>query len=332
MRLVKDYMKDDTLRHELNALTRASFGFDFESWVANGYFEGDYIPYSFEEDGKILANVSANIMTFEQNGERRNYIQIGTVMTDINYRNRGLARKLMEHVLHEYESKCDGIYLFANLGALDFYQKIGLKEKNQYVYTLKESVRVELQNQSKTQMDRVELAEAGNVRSDGFRLAAQMDTEGVCNTGVSQVKAEGVSNTGAALAKQHYMHALKHSVPSGTFDQVNKFALQMFYTADMENVYYSEKLDCFVVMDIEDGVLELHSILSEKEISLEAVIREINLDCKTLKLGFTPKKEDMHLFVAEPYNGADDYRLFCLGEKLDSIESEKLYFPTYSHA
>ena len=76
MRLVKDYMRDDTLRHELNALTRETFGFDFESWVTNGYFEGDYIPYSFEEDGKILANVSANIMTFEQNGKRRNYILI----------------------------------------------------------------------------------------------------------------------------------------------------------------------------------------------------------------------------------------------------------------
>ena len=292
MRLVKDYMRDDTLRHELNALTRETFGFDFESWVTNGYFEGDYIPYSFEEDGKILANVSANIMTFEQNGERRNYIQIGTVMTDVNCRKRGLARKLMEHVLHEYEGKCDGIYLFANLGALDFYRKIGLKEKNQYVYTLKDSVRAEMQNKRKTQMSR----------------------------------------TGTSFAKQRYMHALKHSVSNGAFDQVNKFALQMFYTADMENVYYSEKLDCFVVMDIEDGMLELHSILSEKEISLETVIREIDMEYESLKLGFTPRKEDLYLFDAELYDGADDYRLFCLGEKLDSIEAEKLYFPTYSHA
>ena len=34
-----------------------------------GYFEGDYIPYSLEEDGKILSNVSVNLMHFVQNGE-----------------------------------------------------------------------------------------------------------------------------------------------------------------------------------------------------------------------------------------------------------------------
>ena len=44
MELVSNYMHDDTLRHALNELTRKTFGFDFESWVTNGYFEGDYIP------------------------------------------------------------------------------------------------------------------------------------------------------------------------------------------------------------------------------------------------------------------------------------------------
>ena len=31
-------------------------------------------------------------------------------------------------------------------------------------------------------------------------------------------------------------------------------------------------------------------------------------------------------------DGADDYRLFYLGEQLKSIENEKLYFPELSHA
>lgn len=49
MELVSDYMRDDTLRHALNDLTKRTFGFDFEAWVTGGYFEGDYIPYSFIE-------------------------------------------------------------------------------------------------------------------------------------------------------------------------------------------------------------------------------------------------------------------------------------------
>ena len=48
MRLVKDYMNNDTMRHALNELTEKTFGFNFESWVTNGYFEGDYISYSWK--------------------------------------------------------------------------------------------------------------------------------------------------------------------------------------------------------------------------------------------------------------------------------------------
>ena len=57
---IKDYMKNEILRHGLNELTRNTFGFDFEGWVTGGYFEGDYIPYSYEENGKVIANASAN--------------------------------------------------------------------------------------------------------------------------------------------------------------------------------------------------------------------------------------------------------------------------------
>ena len=35
------------------------------------------------------------------------------------------------------------------------------------------------------------------------------------------------------------------------------------------------------------------------------------------------------LFDAEPYDGAEDYRLFYLGDTLKSIEQEKLYFRNF---
>ena len=53
MELVSDYMREDTMRHALNELTRKTFFFDFEDWVTGGYFEGDYIPYSFIERMEI---------------------------------------------------------------------------------------------------------------------------------------------------------------------------------------------------------------------------------------------------------------------------------------
>ncbi|MDF2885402.1 MAG: hypothetical protein K0R54_5976, partial [Clostridiaceae bacterium] len=38
------------------------------------------------------------------------------------------------------------------------------------------------------------------------------------------------------------------------------------------------------------------------------------------------------LLDAQIYDGKDDYRLFYYGEELEHIETEKLYFPKFSHA
>lgn len=299
MRLVKDYMKDANLRHELNELTQATFYFNFESWVTNGYFEGDYIPYSFEAEGKILSNVSVNLMHFVKNGENRNYIQLGTVMTAEEYRKQGFARQLMEHVIADYKDKCDGIYLFANLGAVDFYKKLGFVERTQTRYTLRDDVRLEMQRRI-----------SGNADNSGFVKLDSSDEE----------------------AKKRYIHTVKKSVANGAFEQENKYGLQMFYTADMGNVYYSKDLDCYVVLEQDGEILELQSIISTHYVSLDKIIREIKLEYNKLRLGFTPKQEEINKFEYALYDGSDDYRLMCLDGGLECIEKERLYFPVLSHA
>ena len=87
-----------------------------------------------------------------------------------------------------------------------------------------------------------------------------------------------------------------------------------------------------MVMEQDSDTITLHSVISQKNISLEKVITEIGAPYKELKLGFTPGKNETDLFEAVPFDGGDDYRLFCRGKELESIEKEKLYFPTFSHA
>lgn len=297
MRLVKDYMNNDTLRHELNELTEKTFYFDFENWVTNGYFEGDYIPYSFEEDGKIISNVSANRMHFMQNGVKRYYIQIGTVMTAKECRNQGLARELMKHVMEEYEGKCDGIYLFGNLSALGFYRKLGFKECMQYQYRLKDNVRLDLKKRKQTE-------------ADGFIKLVPQDKKSL----------------------EMYCEAVRNSVANGAFEQENKYGLQMFYTSNLENVYYAKEIDCYIVMEQDHETVTLQSVISPKYISLEEIICEIPVGGKELKLGFTPRGNEADLFEASVFDGGEDYRLLYRGSKLESIEKEKLYFPVFSHA
>lgn len=292
MELVSDYMRDDTLRHALNDLTKKTFGFDFEDWVTGGYFEGDYIPYSFIENGKIISNVSANRMTFLQNGVDRNYIQIGTVMTDEAYRRHGLAKKLMDHVVKQYKDGCDGFYLFANPDAVDFYNKCGFSKETEYRYSVKNEFCM------------------GKSAGEIFMPV----------------------NTADEQMKQKYMDMVRRSAVNSSLEQLNKFGLQMFYSADMENVYYAKDMDCFIVAEMEENTLLLQSVICENHVTLLEVLQRVRGEYHNCQLGFTPALKDMDICVAEQYDGADDYRLFYLGEQLKSIENEKLYFPELSHA
>ena len=292
MEFIYDYMRDETLRHALNELTRKTFCFDFESWVTDGYSEGDYIPHSFIEDGKILANVSANIMHFMQNGVSKNYIQLGTVMTDEAYRRQGLAGKLIKMVVEKYEKECDGIYLFGNLESLDFYRKMGFAEGLEYRYFVK----------------------------------PEFLPKGKAEKGFTAVDASD------AAMKEKYLHAVRNSAVNSSFEQVNKFGLQLFYTGGFDTLYYAEDLDCFVSFEKEEDMLLLNSVICEKVVSLADVLKHLDGGISSIRLGFAPLAEDRKLCDAFVYDGADDYRFFYKGEELKSIENEQLYFPEYSHA
>ena len=133
------------------------------------------------------------------------------------------------------------------------------------------------------------------------------------------------------LRNQKYLDLVRNSYPHSAFEQTNKYGLQMFYTAGFDNVFYCDALECFIVLEQENGVC-LQSVLCGKRIALKDVIRRIESeDCK-IRLGFVPLDEDMVICESEIYDGADDYRLFYMGEELESIEKERLYFPDLSHA
>jgi GNAT superfamily N-acetyltransferase len=127
--------KDDKYRMSFNALTEKTFGFNFEQWYQDGYWKNQYIPYSLLDEEVVIANVSVNIMDFEVFGKVKRYIQLGTAMTDVAYRNQGLIRVIMEKIIMEWQDKGDLIYLFANDSVLDFYPRFGFTTLNQYQCT-----------------------------------------------------------------------------------------------------------------------------------------------------------------------------------------------------
>lgn len=130
--LLIGYQKQEQYRDAFNNLAKSIFPISFEEWFQAGYWNEKYIPYTLFDGDKAVANVSVNIMNFSTFGEQKRYIQIGTVMTHANYRNRGLSRFLMDKVLGEWNNKCDFIYLYANPSALEMYPKFGFKRVKEY--------------------------------------------------------------------------------------------------------------------------------------------------------------------------------------------------------
>lgn len=132
--LCKEVMANDALRKTYNELATKTFGLSFEEWYQSGYWTETNIPYTLLDGGQAVSNISVNRMELLWQGEKRNYIQIGTVMTDTAYRNRGLSCYIMEEIIKDWETKCDAIFLFANKSVLEFYPKFGFKKGIQYQF------------------------------------------------------------------------------------------------------------------------------------------------------------------------------------------------------
>jgi GNAT superfamily N-acetyltransferase len=131
----KDFKHDQEIRASFNKLTETTFGFNFENWYLNSYWNDNYIPYSLLHNNKVISNVSVNKMEFIIENEKKVGIQIGTVMTDKEYRHRGLSKFIMEQVINEWKEQSDFIYLFANDSVHDFYPKFNFQIVDEYQYS-----------------------------------------------------------------------------------------------------------------------------------------------------------------------------------------------------
>ena len=136
MRIVHGYRDDKILRDSFNELAGKVYGgLNFEGWYQNGFWKDNYDPYSAVIGNKVVSNISVNACDMNYDGRIVHLIQLGTVMTDPDHRGRGYSRALMERVLSDYEPHVDGIYLFANDSAVDFYPRFGFSERKEYQYS-----------------------------------------------------------------------------------------------------------------------------------------------------------------------------------------------------
>ncbi len=293
---VTNVKENTVLRQAFNALTRQTFGFDFEGWYEAGHWGDLYLPHGLWDGEKMVSNISVNRMNFVVDGVVKKYIQLGTVMTEESCRGAGLNREIMEEILRKYAGKVDGIYLFANDSVLDYYPKYGFRPVKEYEYYM-----------SCREWEKVSAYEVE---------AVDWKDERQCQKLYEKIKA-------CAIAE----------VPNpndGLYMHENLGLYQFWLVADYgESVFYLPQGDAYVIAEVNEESLHILQIISETVLDMRRLAKTLGTHCSEAVLGFTPMNKE-YLQVRE--HEEEDTTLFILGEDLMRIERDKMMFPVLSHA
>ncbi|MBN1552132.1 GNAT family N-acetyltransferase [bacterium] len=133
LELRKAYWDDPESRSAFKNFMRNIHGLDFTDWEAAGYWDDDYMPFSYFEGDRIIASVCLYFLDVVIDGQQMRTVQISGVGTLPEWRCRGLNRRLTEAALEWAEGKHTGIFLFSDTEAIPFYSKCGFTPIDEYV-------------------------------------------------------------------------------------------------------------------------------------------------------------------------------------------------------
>jgi len=237
LNFICDYKRRNDYRQSFNSLANKVFGIDFEKWYEKGFWNDRYICYSFADNGRIVSNVSISKIDLIINGAEKKATQIGTVMTLAEYRNRGLAKKLMNKVLTDCADACDLIFLFANNDSASFYTQFGfdaLKESEYFI---------EIEKHSADNNGGVRRLDISN-RADALII------EDILSMRLPVSKALGVKNA------QHIF---------------NWYCCNVF----KDNLYLIDDPGIITAYNIKDNILNIYDILCREKILFYDVLKKI---------------------------------------------------------
>lgn len=289
---ITNYKHNDILRNSFHSLTQKIYHFDFEQWYKSGYWSDTCMLYSLLHDNTVISHITVNIIDFVILGERKRFVQLGTVMTDEYYRNQGLSGFLIQKVMEEWNNKCDIIYLFANDSVLNYYPKFGFTAVSEYQAIKKITKSYSPYSFRKLNLDN------------------KCDIELLHKTAKNnfpQSKISMVNNVGLVMFYCNY------------------FELFSF----RENLYLIQSLNAIAVAEYEDDTLIIYDILSPQKINIEEVISVLSTDKTSFViLRFMPSNcENYEISIYKE----DDSTLFVTSAKSSIFEDNKLIFPILSH-
>jgi ribosomal protein S18 acetylase RimI-like enzyme len=268
------------LRNSFFEFAFTLFGIRFEEWYERGFWDENFECYSLADGEKIISNVSFSKLRIFIRGEVKRAVQISTVGTLPQYRNKGLSRILMEKVINDND--CDLFFLTANNSVIDFYPRFGFKRIYESRFTV-------------------------DIRRTRKPAARKLD-----------VYDEADMNLLAGLCERRIML-------SERFCPINYTWIFMWHAlySRKEDIYYIDDENTAVVCDLEDGILNVHDIVSMKRVKITGILSSLPFEkARIVNFHFTPEQIGVDA-ESSPIFGCDPF--FILGDT--ELEGLQFRFP-----
>lgn len=263
--IITGIREDDRLRASFNVLALNVFGLSLERWYEAGCWDARYTPHSILVGDQMVANVSATVHQARLNGEDVVVVQIGTVMTHPDSRGRGLASRLMQHVVEQHRSTADLMLLYCDDDLEPFYERFGFRRMDERQFERPLTDREVGWLGDGTPARRIDPKDSGRrewLRDLVERRIPVSDRYGL--------------RDGGALWMYHGLY---------------RFA---------DDLWWIEELDTLVIARPKDGILDLIDVVSLRPVGLADLLPHLpEWRVISVRFGFTPDRVDPNCPSAE---------------------------------
>lgn len=116
------YFQDTAARQAFKRFLVAQHGLDLSLWEEAGFWDSDFVPFSFFLGDEIIASTCVYSLPMIVAGEECRVAELSSVATRADYRRQGLNRELTERARSWWtEENHEFCYLFADEDAFPFY-------------------------------------------------------------------------------------------------------------------------------------------------------------------------------------------------------------------
>lgn len=219
-----------------------------QNFESNGFWDATYKPFSYLQEGQVIANVSMFALPMFIKGEQIYAAGIQSVMTHPKYRRRGLMKQLLGKVLQEIDKQYECAMLFTEKPEL--YEPFGFRVVQQHLMTL--------------------LYDKIQSRSSSLR------------------KLDFYNEEDRQLIKEIIQNAQQLSMEFSPLNYQSSFYFNMYDVKWNEKLYYSEKLDALIAFEVKDQVLKLFGVFAQIIPILDDVCAEITEPFTEIEFYFYP--------------------------------------------